>query len=396
MNKILNKRLFDNNKFAVILATSLLLMMSLKNIFINIILVLAMFFLAINRTFYFLPLRFDDDKDDDYTYEIYKLIPINKHQLNIYNYLNAIIWSLCLFIASYLYLLSNNSFIHDSSRIGFLIIISLTPIFMIFQDNNISKIRHYSVGIIPIVASLIILYIPIYRKSESKIILISLILLSIIAIFSLFINLFDIKFKKILENKELGLNINNRLITINNTTRYYLKNKNRLIDYSMGFYIVIWLVNDTPLMTIISILILNAIIILGSIKEYFFNENCIRLLPISLKEKKLSCHIFTILKLILLNFGLSLLLLITEKYQLSSSIINALIISLFSSLLYALYMLVVFKDDIFLKFIIFIIFSVIAYTAYYFSNKFGILVLIPVGLITLILLICSLYINKTS
>ena len=335
MNKILLKRLWKNNFWMFLVTIGIFGIMALQNVLLNIFCASIMSVIILYKTFYFLPLRYME-KGEKAHYDVYKLLPVKMRKMDAYNGINATIWSLVAMIVLALYCYSMPSIHYDRYMLCMFLLVSFIPLWMILIDTYIIRLNGLNYSFILWLFWMAILLVPVQNKTVSNKLFVMFGMMGLFLIVSLVINVYDKKIKSKLKNYEWNFFLDKRLLMIQKVSQFRYGARKRYFDGGFAFFCGWWLVMGDTFSRVFSIIILNIGLILILFDKYYENETLLKLLPISLKEKKASCNIFCILYLIGVNILISCLLMYRDGTSMDLFVRNVSFLSSFAILTYSL------------------------------------------------------------
>ena len=296
--KTMIRYLFDKNKIALLVSVALMSLMMLNSMFLAFLINVALLIITYYKITRFIPYRFNyDDMCKDYTY--YQLLPVNIKQFKAINALNIMVWMLVIFASTLLYVRFSRQGIQLETILYVLMNTLLIPIVLTLLewlkkplDNDTWSIGCVFIGLGQIILMLIL------NDMVAKGTNIYLYYVVLTIVFVIFAYLRQIENRTFSIDFTLGLN--NRYINIFRTSRFYFDKRNYITEIGLG-WVWYWAFKGEILLVVIWLVTFNAILILSTIGSFYEEESFIALLPVSLKEKKLTANMASLVSLVFYN-----------------------------------------------------------------------------------------------
>lgn len=296
--KTMIRYLFDKNKIALLVSVALMSLMMLNSMFLAFLINVALLIITYYKITRFIPYRFNyDDMCKDYTY--YQLLPVNIKQFKAINALNIMVWMLVIFASTLLYVRFSRQGIQLETILYVLMNTLLIPIVLTLLewlkkplDNDTWHIGCVFIGLGQIILMLIL------NDMVAKGTNIYLYYVVLTIVFVIFAYLRQIENRTFSIDFTLGLN--NRYINIFRTSRFYFDKRNYITEIGLG-WVWFWAFKGEILLVVIWLVTFNAILIVSTIGSFYEEESFIALLPVSLKEKKLTANMASLVSLVFYN-----------------------------------------------------------------------------------------------
>ena len=296
--KTMIRYLFDKNKIALLVSVALMSLMMLNSMFLAFLINVALLIITYYKITRFIPYRFNyDDMCKDYTY--YQLLPVNIKQFKAINALNIMVWMLVIFASTLLYVRFSRQGIQLETILYVLMNTLLIPIVLTLLewlkkplDNDTWHIGCVFIGLGQIILMLIL------NDMVAKGTNIYLYYVVLTIVFVIFAYLRQIENRTFSIDFTLGLN--NRYINIFRTSRFYFDKRNYITEIGLG-WVWYWAFKGEILLVVIWLVTFNAILIVSTIGSFYEEESFIALLPVSLKEKKLTANMASLVSLVFYN-----------------------------------------------------------------------------------------------
>ena len=296
--KTMIRYLFDKNKIALLVSVALMSLMMLNSMFLAFLINVALLIITYYKITRFIPYRFNyDDMCKDYTY--YQLLPVSIKQFKAINALNIMVWMLVIFASTILYVRFSRQGIQLETILYVLMNTLLIPIVLTLLewlkkplDNDTWHIGCVFIGLGQIILMLIL------NDMVAKGTNIYLYYVVLTIVFVIFAYLRQIENRTFSIDFTLGLN--NRYINIFRTSRFYFDKRNYITEIGLG-WVWFWAFKGEILLVVIWLVMFNAILIVSTIGSFYEEESFIALLPVSLKEKKLTANMASLVSLVFYN-----------------------------------------------------------------------------------------------
>ena len=296
--KTMIRYLFDKNKIALLVSVALMSLMMLNSMFLAFLINVALLIITYYKITRFIPYRFNyDDMCKDYTY--YQLLPVSIKQFKAINALNIMVWMLVIFASTLLYVRFSRQGIQLETILYVLMNTLLIPIVLTLLewlkkplDNDTWSIGCVFIGLGQIILMLIL------NDMVAKGTNIYLYYVVLTIVFVIFAYLRQIENRTFSIDFTLGLN--NRYINIFRTSRFYFDKRNYITEIGLG-WVWFWAFKGEILLVVIWLVTFNAILIVSTIGSFYEEESFIALLPVSLKEKKLTANMASLVSLVFYN-----------------------------------------------------------------------------------------------
>ena len=296
--KTMIRYLFDKNKIALLVSVALMSLMMLNSMFLAFLINVALLIITYYKITRFIPYRFNyDDMCKDYTY--YQLLPVSIKQFKAINALNIMVWMLVIFASTLLYVRFSRQGIQLETILYVLMNTLLIPIVLTLLewlkkplDNDTWHIGCVFIGLGQIILMLIL------NDMVAKGTNIYLYYVVLTIVFVIFAYLRQIENRTFSIDFTLGLN--NRYINIFRTSRFYFGKRNYITEIGLG-WVWFWAFKGEILLVVIWLVMFNAILIVSTIGSFYEEESFIALLPVSLKEKKLTANMASLVSLVFYN-----------------------------------------------------------------------------------------------
>lgn len=296
--KTMIRYLFDKNKIALLVSVALMSLMMLNSMFLAFLINVALLIITYYKITRFIPYRFNyDDMRKDYTY--YQLLPVSIKQFKAINALNIMVWMLVIFASTILYVRFSRQGIQLETILYVLMNTLLIPIVLTLLewlkkplDNDTWSIGCVFIGLGQIILMLIL------NDMVAKGTNIYLYYVVLTIVFVIFAYLRQIENRTFSIDFTLGLN--NRYINIFRTSRFYFDKRNYITEIGLG-WVWFWAFKGEILLVVIWLVMFNAILIVSTIGSFYEEESFIALLPVSLKEKKLTANMASLVSLVFYN-----------------------------------------------------------------------------------------------
>lgn len=296
--KTMIRYLFDKNKIALLVSVALMSLMMLNSMFLAFLINVALLIITYYKITRFIPYRFNyDDMRKDYTY--YQLLPVSIKQFKAINALNIMVWMLVIFASTILYVRFSRQGIQLETILYVLMNTLLIPIVLTLLewlkkplDNDTWSIGCVFIGLGQIILMLIL------NDMVAKGTNIYLYYVVLTIVFVIFAYLRQIENRTFSIDFTLGLN--NRYINIFRTSRFYFGERNYITEIGLG-WVWFWAFKGEILLVVIWLVMFNAILIVSTIGSFYEEESFIALLPVSLKEKKLTANMASLVSLVFYN-----------------------------------------------------------------------------------------------
>ena len=296
--KTMIRYLFDKNKIALLVSVALMSLMMLNSMFLAFLINVALLIITYYKITRFIPYRFNyDDMRKDYTY--YQLLPVSIKQFKAINALNIMVWMLVIFASTILYVRFSRQGIQLETILYVLMNTLLIPIVLTLLewlkkplDNDTWHIGCVFIGLGQIILMLIL------NDMVAKGTNIYLYYVVLTIVFVIFAYLRQIENRTFSIDFTLGLN--NRYINIFRTSRFYFDKRNYITEIGLG-WVWFWAFKGEILLVVIWLVMFNAILIVSTIGSFYEEESFIALLPVSLKEKKLTANMASLVSLVFYN-----------------------------------------------------------------------------------------------
>ena len=296
--KTMIRYLFDKNKIALLVSVALMSLMMLNSMFLAFLINVALLIITYYKITRFIPYRFNyDDMCKDYTY--YQLLPVSIKQFKAINALNIMVWMLVIFASTLLYVRFSRQGIQLETILYVLMNTLLIPIVLTLLewlkkplDNDTWHIGCVFIGFGQIILMLIL------NDMVAKGTNIYLYYVVLTIVFVIFAYLRQIENRTFSIDFTLGLN--NRYINIFRTSRFYFDKRNYITEIGLG-WVWFWAFKGEILLVVIWLVMFNAILIVSTIGSFYEEESFIALLPVSLKEKKLTANMASLVSLVFYN-----------------------------------------------------------------------------------------------
>lgn len=296
--KTMIRYLFDKNKIALLVSVALMSLMMLNSMFLAFLINVALLIITYYKITRFIPYRFNyDDMRKDYTY--YQLLPVSIKQFKAINALNIMVWMLVIFASTLLYVRFSRQGIQLETILYVLMNTLLIPIVLTLLewlkkplDNDTWSIGCVFIGLGQIILMLIL------NDMVAKGTNIYLYYVVLTIVFVIFAYLRQIENRTFSIDFTLGLN--NRYINIFRTSRFYFDKRNYITEIGLG-WVWFWAFKGEILLVVIWLVMFNAILIVSTIGSFYEEESFIALLPVSLKEKKLTANMASLVSLVFYN-----------------------------------------------------------------------------------------------
>ena len=296
--KTMIRYLFDKNKIALLVSVALMSLMMLNSMFLAFLINVALLIITYYKITRFIPYRFNyDDMCKDYTY--YQLLPVSIKQFKAINALNIMVWMLVIFASTLLYVRFSRQGIQLETILYVLMNTLLIPIVLTLLewlkkplDNDTWHIGCVFIGLGQIILMLIL------NDMVAKGTNIYLYYVVLTIVFVIFAYLRQIENRTFSIDFTLGLN--NRYINIFRTSRFYFDKRNYITEIGLG-WVWFWAFKGEILLVVIWLVMFNAILIVSTIGSFYEEESFIALLPVSLKEKKLTANMASLVSLVFYN-----------------------------------------------------------------------------------------------
>ena len=296
--KTMIRYLFDKNKIALLVSVALMSLMMLNSMFLAFLINVALLIITYYKITRFIPYRFNyDDMRKDYTY--YQLLPVSIKQFKAINALNIMVWMLVIFASTILYVRFSRQGIQLETILYVLMNTLLIPIVLTLLewlkkplDNDTWSIGCVFIGLGQIILMLILNDMV---AQGTNIYLYYVVLTIVFVIFA---------YLRQIENRtfsiDFTLGLNNRYINIFRTSRFYFDKRNYITEIGLG-WVWFWAFKGEILLVVIWLVMFNAILIVSTIGSFYEEESFIALLPVSLKEKKLTANMASLVSLVFYN-----------------------------------------------------------------------------------------------
>lgn len=284
---------YSKNKFYLsAVGVTLLIMLNMNGILNFLILVFLVPF-SLRQIYDFDMTRYKLESDEERKELLLSLLPIDKKKYNQTRLINACIWCLILFVASLFFALSDFMIENKTSYVtiftNFIVcmlpfLLELFDIYLKQTTSNFFNIQ-YVFTVFWLTTSALI------DNSEKTIqyFIISLFTLLLVSLVHLFVN-------RINENTTYQIDSKIKYVNIHRISSYLLTKKK--IDEELPIVLLIAFTQSYLYIDVgVASCIMAAFLIYRSMKNYFEQPSYLQLLPLSLKEKKITSHIFTILKM---------------------------------------------------------------------------------------------------